>query len=394
MNHSLHSYFPDFRRFASTGELERSDLYARLRPQLEQVLDTFVAEDFSVNAPAASDRARVVAWNIERGIHVDRIVEVLQGHPDMRQSDVLCLTELDYGMARSGNRFVAREIAMRLGFNYVFAPCYLNLEKGSGLENETAGENRQALHGNALLSRHPILQPGLVSLPNGKDKLKGKEKRLGCQKAAIGTIDHPLGRFQAVSVHLDAHSSQRHRARQMAIILDAIERRDGKLPALIGGDWNTSTYDSSRAAWAIVGFFRRTAMGVQHVLTHHYPHPDRWFERHLFGQLERRGYRYRELNEPGVCTLHYDAADLKTNRNLSDWVPQWCFWFIDRALRPHGGRCSLKLDWFAGRGIEPVAARVVGDVPRFEQPLSDHDPILLDFTICPGVRTQDPGFRG
>lgn len=386
MDSLLRSHLPELRRFGCTADLIRSPLYAQLWPELELVLERVVSEEFANGDRAARSFIRAVAWNIERGIHLDRILEVLERHQEVRQGDVFCLTELDYGMARSSNRFVVREIASKLKLNYVFAPCYLNLEKGSGVERDVEGDNEQALHGNALLSRYPIRDPQLVALPNGKDKLKGREKRLGCQKAAVGTIEHPLGRFHAVSVHLDAHSSQRHRARQMRIILEAIDRREAGLPVLIGGDWNTTTYDSHRAAYAIVGFFRRTLMGVGHVIRNHYPHPDRWFERHLFGELRRRGYCYRELNEDGGCTVHYDVADLKTYKNLSDWVPQWCFWFIEQALKPHRGRCSFKLDWFAGKGIDSLAARVVRDLPRYERPLSDHEPILLDFNLAKAVR--------
>ena len=153
---------------------------------------------------------------------------------------------------------------------------------------------------------------------------------------------------------------------------------------LIGGDWNTSTYNSRRAFYSIAGFFRRVMMGVGHVIESHYPYPDRWFERALFRELERRGYAYKELNKPGGCTLHYDVADLAVNKNMGDWVPQWCFWFINRALEKYEGRCSLKLDWFAGKGIAPEAAeppRVVGELSDAAGPLSDHDAIVLDFHL-------------
>ena len=42
-------------------------------------------------------------------------------------------TELDHGMARTQNRFIAREIAAALGLHYVFAPFYLALNNGSDL---------------------------------------------------------------------------------------------------------------------------------------------------------------------------------------------------------------------------------------------------------------------
>jgi endonuclease/exonuclease/phosphatase family metal-dependent hydrolase len=325
---------------------------------------------------------RVTAWNVERGKQLEGILSALGRDPLLGGSDVLLLTELDYGMARTGNRFVARDIADRLGLSFAFAPCYVALNKGSGVESAAGGDNTLALHGNALLSRFPLRSAHSIALPNGKDKMRGKEKRLGSQRAVVAEVLHPSGRFRAVSLHLDAHSTQHHRLRQMRVVLDHLETLRPRLPVLIGGDWNTSTYNSKRAAYSIAGYFRRVAMGVGHVIRNHYPYPERWFERRLFRELERRGYLYRELNEMGAGTLHYDVADLATYENLREWVPGWCFAFIRWALRQNGGRCSLKLDWFTGRDISPApgtSPKVVGGLSSIYGPLSDHDPIVLDF---------------
>ena len=350
-------------------------------------MGSVVQEDFAPDAAGVSSfrkhgSIRATAWNIERGICLPGIIRVLQEHPVISESDVLLLTELDYGMARTGNRFVAREIAEALAFNYAFAPCYIALNKGSGVEVDASGENTQALHGNALLSRYPLHRAHSIALPNGKDKLKGKEKRLGCQRAVVADVEHPRGLIRAVSLHLDAHSTQRHRQRQMRLVLDHLERLEPALPVLIGGDWNTSTYNSRRAVYSIFGFWRRVMMGSSYFIRNHYPHPDRWFERHLFRELESRGWNYRDLNEPGGCTLHYDVKDIAVNKNMADWVPEWCFYFLQRALEKHQGRASLKLDWFAGKEVvvDPThRPSVVGDLRDSEGPLSDHDPIVLDF---------------
>ncbi|HEX8071735.1 MAG TPA: endonuclease/exonuclease/phosphatase family protein [Pyrinomonadaceae bacterium] len=386
--HALAPHLPALAAFDSTRALKRAPLYARLRPEIERVLSGLVAESFAPARPRAAappgQTIRATAWNIERGKRLPSITRVLKEHPTLRASDVLLLTELDYGMARTGNRFVARELAESLGLNYAFAPCYLALNKGSGVEAEVAGANTLALHGNALLARHPLLRAHALALPNGKDKMRGKEKRLGSQRAVIADVAHPAGTFRAVSLHLDAHSSQRHRARQMSILLAHLARLAPQLPVLIGGDWNTSTYNSRRAAYSILGYFRRVAMGVHNVIRNHYPYPERWFERGLFRLLERRGYEYRSLNALGVCTLHYDVADVAVNVNMADWIPRWCFWFINWALQQNGGRCSLKLDWFAGRDIRPAgthAVQVVGNLRDDAGVLSDHDAIVLDFQL-------------
>lgn len=386
LEHSLRPHFRELARFHSTKTLEASALYARLRPEVERVLNGVEQGDFRREANSLDAGAvRATAWNIERGTHLGEILRVLREHEVLSRSDVLLLTELDHGMARSGNRHVAREIAEGLGMAYAFAPCYVNLSKGSGLESGAEGENAEALHGNAVLSRWPVRQAWSIALPNGKDKMKGREKRLGNQRAVVCEVAHPAGLFRAVSLHLDAHSSQRHRELQMRVVLDFVERLGPRLPVLVGGDWNTSTYNSRRAVYSIAGFFRRVLMGVGHVIENHYLKPERWFERGLFRELERRGYAYAPLNEPGAGTLHYDVKDLAANTNMGEWVPRWCFWWIEWALRDHGGRCSLKLDWFAGSGIEPdpqTPPRVIGELRgRGGEVLSDHDPIVLDFTM-------------
>jgi endonuclease/exonuclease/phosphatase family metal-dependent hydrolase len=386
LDHELKPFFAELAQFPSSGALEASSLYAALRPEIERILSSVVQENFasppSQSFSRNSTSIRATAWNIERGIRLPSIISVLGEHPIIRESDLLLLTELDYGMARSDNRFVAREIARSLRLNYVFAPCYLALSKGSGVESEVEGANTQALHGNALFSRHPIRRAHSIALPNGKDKLRGKEKRLGSQRAVVADIEHPLGTIRAVSLHLDAHSTQGHRQRQMEIVLDHLERLRPRLPALVGGDWNTSTYNSRRALYTILGFWRRVMMGVGYFISNHYPYPDRWFERHLFREIEKRGWNYRDLNAPGGCTLHYDVRDIAANKNMAEWVPQWCFWFLNRALEKHQGRASLKLDWFAGKDIEPTPdhpPRVIGDLQDSQGPLSDHDAIVLDF---------------
>jgi endonuclease/exonuclease/phosphatase family metal-dependent hydrolase len=389
LDHALTPHFPALAKFDSTKTLAASSLYRQLRPEIERVLGHVVEGDFAgaearTRAAACAASVRATAWNIERGKRLESIIRVLREHPVLRASDVLLLTELDYGMARTGNADVAREIARSLGMNYAFAPCYLALNKGSGVEADVEGENLQALHGNALLSRYPLRRTHAISLPNGKDKMAGKEKRLGQQRAVVADVEHPAGAFRAVSLHLDAHSTQRHRYLQMRLVLDHLDALEPRLPVIIGGDWNTSTYNSRRALYSILGYARRVAMGVENVVKNHYPYPERWFERKLFRELERRGYRYRELNALGVCTLHYDVGDATVNTNMGDWIPQWCFPFINWALKKQEGRCSLKLDWFAAKEIvraPDTQPLVVSELRDAEGVLSDHDPIVLDFVF-------------
>lgn len=381
LDHDLEKYFPELLAFETTAELEKSAVYKQIKPEVERILNAVVQENFALTVFEKSETVRALAWNIERGNRFDGIVAALENHRALKNKDLLLLTELDYGMARSGNRFVARNLAERLKLNYAFAPVYIALQKGSGVEAEAVGENTKSLHGLAMFSKYPIKNAHAVALPNGKDKMFGKEKRLGYLRALVADIEHPAGDFRAVTVHLDAHSSRAHRHLQMKIILDHLDALPERLPTIIGGDWNTTTYNAQSANRAIAGYFRRVLMGVKNVVRNHYPHPDRYFERGLFDELERRGFDYKSLNEIGVGTLHYDMQNAAYNTNLSDWVPQWCFPFIFWAANRVGGRVSARLDWFAGKGIRATSEPLtVGDLFDADGvPLSDHDAIVLDF---------------
>ena len=380
LDHDLKRYFPELLKFESIEELEKSAVYREIKPQVERILNAVVAENFAPQLYEKKETVSAVAWNIERGSRFEGIADALKNHDGLKDKDLLLLTELDYGMARSANRFVAQDLARELRLNYAFAPVYIALQKGSGVESAVAGENTKSLHGLAMFSKYPLKNLSAVALPNGKDKMLGKEKRLGYLRALVADVAHPAGDFRAVTVHLDAHSSRKHRHLQMRIILDHLETLPD-LPTIIGGDWNTTTYNAQSARRAIAGYFRRVAMGVKTVVKNHYPHPDRYFERGLFNELEKRGFDYKNLNEAGVGTLHYDMENAAYNTNLSDWVPQWCFPFIFWAAKQAGGRVSARLDWFAGKGIEIRSKpQTIGNLFDAENvPLSDHDAIALDF---------------
>lgn len=393
LEHDLNRHFPELLRFESTEELVESELWGEVREEAERVLNAVVVEEFAA-APESTQVVRdesrtlsaieAVAWNIERGCVFDGIVEALKNHDDLKDKDVLLLTELDHGMARSGNRFVAQEIAKALKMNYAFAPVYIALQKGSGVEAEVPGENEESIHGLAMFSKWPMRNAHAVPIPNGKDKMWGKEKRLGSLRALFADIEHPSGMFRAVTVHLDVHCSREHRQKQMEIILRHLETLP-PLPTVIGGDWNTTTFNAQNATRAILGYWRRVLMGVRNVVTNHYPHPDRYFERGLFSELEARGYKYREFNELGVGTLHYDVGSIEKNTNLRDWVPEWCFPFLFWATNKVGGKVSVRLDWFAGKGIDPADGAepktIGGLTDEAGTPLSDHDAISLDFVL-------------
>lgn len=386
LDHELNRYFPDLLKFESVEELESSAVWQEAGGEAERLLNALVGEELAgepAGVPSA-DTVRAIAWNLERGIELDGIIKALKTDERLSGRDVLLFSELDHGMARSGNRFVAQEIARELRLNYAFAPVYIPLQKGSGVEADVEGENTVSLHGVSMFSRWPMRNIHAVPIPNGKDKMRGKEKRLGRLRALIAEVEHPRGIFRAATIHLDAHCSRAHRRLQMQIILDHLASLP-EMPTLIGGDWNTTGFNSQNSTRAILGYWRRVFMGPRNVALNHLPHPERFFEKPLFDDLERRGYEFREFNNLGVGTLHYDVASIEKNTNLRDWVPEWCFPFIFWAAGRVGGKVSTRLDWFAAKGFElaPNASpqTIGGLVSGVGEPLSDHDPITVELSF-------------
>lgn len=372
----LRSHFETLSRCRSTPELLAHPDYRRIERQAEQVLTSVETGEFAPGNAATKSTYRVLAWNLERGIEYEGQLEALRGHPYLSSADLLLLTETDSGMARSGNRNVARDLARSLGLNYAFVPCYLNLSKGAGIESGAVGENELGLHGNAILSRYPIRDPRPIALGNGRDKMQGREKRIGQQAAIAAEIELPGFGLTACSVHLDAQSSQQHRRRQMAAVIEGLPRSG---PAVIGGDWNTTTFNSSRAWTAIAGYWVRVMLGARNTIRNHFLRPFTYFERDLFRLLDRHGFDWRGANVLDERTTSYDAEDAKTHQNLLEWVPAWCFAFIRWALRDFDGRCPLKLDWFATRGVNALDPIVLHEFREGRaRPLSDHDAIGID----------------
>ncbi len=376
----LRPHFESLASCSSTSELLQHPVYRRIRSDAERVLSTIETGSFTEgDPPQAKERYRVVAWNLERGVQFDGQLEAFRNHPYLAAADVLLLTETDNGMARSGNRNVARRLAEALRCHYAFVPCYLNLSKGAGVESAAQGENELGLHGNAILSRYRLRFARGIGLGNGRDKMRGREKRLGQQAAVVAEVDLPGSALTACSVHLDAHSRQRHRRNQMAEI---IERLPPSGPAVIGGDWNTTTFDSSSARSAIIGYWVRVMLGAGNTIRNHFLRPYNYFERDLFRLLDRTGFDWRNSNLLDERTTSYDVDDAKTHKNLLEWVPAWCFDFIRWALREFDGKCPLKIDWLATRDLavrDPVVLHEFREnrVP----PLSDHDAIGLDVSL-------------
>jgi endonuclease/exonuclease/phosphatase family metal-dependent hydrolase len=175
-------------------------------------------------------------------------------------------------------------------------------------------------------------------------------------------------------LHLDALASRAHRCGQMRQVL--AETADIAGAHLVGGDWNTTTFDCQSGLSAAANFFCRLPRGVAHMLRTEPLRPERSRERPLFHALERAGFEWASCNVPGVPTWHFDFED--GVGAARDWLPGWAIRVVERALRSSAGRGALKLDWLAARGLACAGPRVVADLRHEGARVSDHDPVVVD----------------
>src|SRR6267142_5919566 len=107
----------------SFGESQRGARNAM--SALEQIeTGTFATPTWVIFPP---DSVRVVSWNINRGLHLDRVIQFLTG----TKADILLLQEADQNARRTHQINVAREIAEKLRMNYAFGMEFQELTQGS-----------------------------------------------------------------------------------------------------------------------------------------------------------------------------------------------------------------------------------------------------------------------
>jgi endonuclease/exonuclease/phosphatase family metal-dependent hydrolase len=303
---------------------------------------------------------RLVSWNIEKGKRWQMLEKCLQSE-SIRSADILCLQEVDQGMARSGNRHIAKEISELLGMQVVFGKAFTEFTKGVGDELSAPGENTTAIQGNATLSRLPIIDSSNLLLPAFVDHTKRAERREGNRHALIVRLDCGEGRFLTVAnAHLEVFGTALGRARQMRFILESLSTG----PAVIAGDFNTNTFNRGSALHTFKSLMLLLRRDIEaRVLQPSVYEP-------LFHELRNAGFSWTGFNDR-LPTCSVDLSSLEDQK----YVPPLIRDFI---LSRHR-RLPLRLDFIAGRGVRAVApGRTVTDLPC--QP-SDHLPITCDLEI-------------
>jgi len=369
--------------FTVRQELERSPAYLKLRPRISQ-LASALAYRPADPAPTATGRPslRVVSWNMERGTRLDGVKALLATHPEASAADIIMLNEVDRGMARSGNLDTCAELARHLGMHMLFGNGYFCLGYGGPADGPAHLPNHMGMHGNAILSRYPMSRAEVFSVPVSSDRYHTRDQRLGHKKALWAEVQTPAGPLAVASVHLDSITSPARRAWQMRGVLRHLLRRIPHGPLLLGGDLNTSTLDFSALPALSVDLSRKVLRGGVRGIMRRCLQPERHDERPLFEALEGAGLRWRELNPPRIPTFRFEVQELEDACSVMSFPPPALIRACALYLRTLGGVAPFKLDWFAGRDVEPVGSPEV--IPRpvhAGHRISDHDPILVDIAL-------------
>jgi endonuclease/exonuclease/phosphatase family metal-dependent hydrolase len=361
--------------YPTLGDLRASAEWPALRPRLERLLGLIRRhEPARPPGPGPSPaRLRAVHWNIEHGNWYEQVERALLEHPQLAGADLVMLNEVDFGMARAGNRDVAGDLAAALGLHGVWAPLFLETTPGRDDDPRTARgrENQESLFGLAVLSRFPIGAVRVVELP-GPERLQfDLERMLGRHIGLVAEIERPGAPFVAVAAHLEVHRTRAHRADQMRALLEAL--RGERRPIVLAGDFNTHTFD--RGLW-----HSPLASGATLLLTpggaleRRLTHPDRGPAREpLFEALRAAGFAWeRWVDRAPTLQVRFERLDEVRAipaplRSLSRRVLAW-------AER----RGRLRLDWFAARGFAGGSGLTV---PGLDGPgrASDHAPLVAEF---------------
>ncbi|MBL8632792.1 MAG: endonuclease/exonuclease/phosphatase family protein [Myxococcales bacterium] len=381
ISHNLQPHYAALRLIPSRRKLMKSPLYAQIEPALRSVLSA--VETATHAQPAVSqhppDRLRVVAWNIQRGRRLEALKHALQHDPTLREADVLLLSEVDCGMGRSGNRNVSRELATALRMHYAFGVSYLVLGDDV-LENETGEANTLALAGSAILSRFPIGTTKSLDLPELKDKFSSKsEKRLGKKRALAAQLQLPSGDLWVSTCHLDSNASPMQRGMQLRTLLQEVSAHGTQ--QLVGGDFNTTTYDASGTGALVSDLLHKFFTKGFDATVDGYMTPEHSYEQPIFTVLAECGFLHEGLNDRSQGTYFYDVDSPYEEAKLRQKVGLLATRWLQKRLRPWNGCVPARLDWFVGKNVQPLGAGVVR-VPRENGILaSDHLPIFVDLQL-------------
>ena len=220
----------------------------------------------------------VVSWNVQFGVQAAAAAEALLVSPQLQDADVILLQEMD----EHGTELVAQA----LGLEFVYVPASVHPQTGRNF-------------GNAVLSRWPLTDHGVVFLPY-TSSIQGQPRQVVHAVANLGEM-----RIRVCSVHTEVPTlSPSKRRRQFAAIGDVAGAWE-RGPLIIGGDFNTLT---GRGIDAVSS--RLAPIGVRRVTTD-------------AGPTLRRGGREFSLDHIYARSLTPVSCGVVDGLKASDHRPLW-----------------------------------------------------------------------
>jgi endonuclease/exonuclease/phosphatase family metal-dependent hydrolase len=290
--------------------------------------------------------ARVMFWNTERLRALDGIEATVLAE----QADICLLSEVDRGMARSGNLDCLAAFAARMGWGYLYGLEVVELGLGSPKEVDAlAGQsNTLGFHGGALATDVDLRRPFLCRIERAGGWFDGsrKEPRVGGTIALGAQVLIGGSMVTVIEAHLDNYATPAGRADEVRQLLRHIGSYDPEAPVLIGGDFNTSSSTieerwGDRAAW-----LRRVEREPDLLLR-----PEKYEP--LFELMAEAGFDWQRCN----------VAAKPTFPSGEETWPR------------------AKLDWFFTRGLETRDPGIISGVDPDGRINSDHDAVTV--TVWP-----------
>ena len=361
--------------FRTLDQLRASSVWPELSERVDRVLGKVRRYDppRPCAPPAHPDRVRAVHWNIEHGNWYEQVETALRERAELSGADLLLFNEIDFGMARAGNRDVTGDLARALGLHGAFAPLFVETTVGRDDDASTAGdrENQESLFGLAMLSRWPIGEARIVELPSPGRYQFEIERLVGRYIGLVCVIERPGAPFVAAAAHLEVHRRRRHRAAQIRTLLNGL--KEERRPIIVAGDFNTHTFERGRP-WDPLAGGLALMFAPDGVLERRLLWPDRGPSREqLFDELKRDGFEWEPfVDRAPTLQLRFDRLDeLRA-------FPAFARETVRRTLRWAERRGRLRLDWFAGRGWRGGHGYTVHGLDGPGR-ASDHAPIVAEF---------------
>ena len=387
INHQ--SIIAGLKSFATKPELLTSAEFKKCQPYLNQLLTTAQTFTASGTEPFIKDFVRLAHWNIEKGKYLDSVIDAFLTHPILRYADIISINEADVGMNRSHQAHVAQALGDALKMHVAFAPCYLEFSKGYGDDLLMEGENTTALQGNAILSRYPMLNPCVIELPLCYDHFEHVEKRIGNRNALMAEFEIKGRRLAFVSTHLEVRNAPSCRAKQVAAIVQKLEKPEAPTSVIIAGDFNSNTFARGGMITTMQGFLRLMFSNADRLRASIKAPQSR---EPLFALLQKHGFIEAGFNSDDV-SCYVPMTILEDSAALPGFLTK----AINRQMARYNGQLDFRLDWMLGRNVMALGDEEITDGKtkiaslkphtisglrnKDGSQIADHDPITFDLKL-------------